>query len=73
MILLWAFSATGTAGKDFEVDSSLARDREIALPPHTFRTICEAALVALAGWPVIGQVSPCSSSASPPTTAMLTT
>jgi len=31
MILLWATSAAGTAGKDFEVDSSLARDRETRL------------------------------------------
>ena len=42
MILLWANSATGTAGKDFEVDSSLARDREIRLTtaslPHDVRS-----------------------------------
>ncbi|WP_433968194.1 hypothetical protein [Tunturiibacter gelidiferens] len=35
------------------------------IPPHTFRTL-EVALVALAGRPVNGRVSPCSSSASIP-------
>jgi hypothetical protein len=33
-------------------------------PPQTFPLDSEAALVALAGRPVIGRVSPCSSSAS---------
>jgi hypothetical protein len=33
-------------------------------PPHAFPNHLEAALVALAGRLVIGQVSPCSSSAS---------
>jgi hypothetical protein len=64
MLFMWATRATGDAGKDFEVDSSLARDREIRLTTASLLLCDEVALVALAGWLVIGQVSPCSSSAS---------
>jgi hypothetical protein len=43
---------------------SLARDCDSPHPPHIFPQDLEVALVALAGRPVIGRVSPCSSSAS---------